>query len=150
MVVRELAVAIAVIGRLVSIVIEVDVLHAHRSYTVNPDRQGSSVLAVAPSSECLVWLRTARLVANPARPASTAVAACAIAVGTYQLVAQSAAVVWLRGLSVACSVGVCTLSIGGRTLSLETPQNPIRGCYLWLVSCIGGRITISTTLRSIY
>jgi hypothetical protein len=47
---------------------------------------------VAPGFERLVVLCTTRLAASPARPALTAVAACTIAVGVYQLVGYSAAV----------------------------------------------------------
>jgi hypothetical protein len=71
----------------------------HRSCTAILERQCSVVLVVAPGFERLVLLRTARLAASPARPASTAVvAACAIAiaiavlVAVYPLVGYSAAV----------------------------------------------------------
>ena len=77
---RKFPVAIAVLGRLVPTVVEVDVLRAHRSCTATPDRQGSDVLVVAPGFERFVLLRTARLVASLERPAPTAVAACAAAV----------------------------------------------------------------------
>jgi hypothetical protein len=90
-----------VIDRLVPTVVEVDVLRAHRSCTAIPERQCSGVLVVvvAPGFERFVVLRNARLVASPARPATTVVvAACAIAiaiavsVAVYQLVGYPAAV----------------------------------------------------------
>jgi hypothetical protein len=84
-----------VIDRLVPTVVEVDVLRAHRLYTATPDQQCSGVLvvAVAPGFEHLVVLRTARLIASPAIPATTVVvAACALAVAVYQLVGYPTAV----------------------------------------------------------
>ena len=73
---------------------------------------------VVPGFERLVLLRTARLVASLGRPATTAVAACATAVGVGQLVGWLAAVVRPQGLSVACSVCVCTLLTSNRIPSL--------------------------------
>ena len=115
------------LGRLVPIVVDVDVLRAHRSCRVTPDQQCSGVPVVVPGFECLVLLRTARLVASLALlrtarlaarlvvslagPATTAVVACATAVAKRatavsvgQLVGWLTAVVRLQGLSVACSV----------------------------------------------
>ena len=74
------------LGRLVPTVVEVDVLQAHRLCTATQDRQCSGVPVVAPGLECLVLLRTARLVVGPERPATTAVVACVTAVDVCQLV----------------------------------------------------------------
>jgi hypothetical protein len=59
---------------------------------VTPDQQCSSVPVVVPGFECLVLLRTARLVVSPARLALTVAAVRATAVGVYELVGYPAAV----------------------------------------------------------
>ena len=79
-IVRKSLVAIAVRGRLVSNVLEVNVLRVHRSCTVTPERQCSGVPVAAPGFERFVVLRTARFVASLARPATTTLAARAIAI----------------------------------------------------------------------
>ena len=78
----------------------------------------------------------------PAVAAATAAAfAAASAAFAYEAVGYSATVVVrLQELLGVRSAGVGTLSIGGRTSSLKTPQHFIQGCHLWPVSYIGSQL----------